>query len=97
MIINLSLELSMNLQQLAQILNIKYIQSSRNIIWCSGFYIKLMQRRMEINVFDDNISEQYIFNNVLKPIFEMNKTTLVRIQKGLSVTQFMINDKLACV
>lgn len=97
MIINLSLELSINLQQLAQILNIKYVQSSRNVIWCSGFYIKLMKRRVEINVFDDNISEQYIFNDVLKPIFEMDKTVLVRIQKGLCVTQFMANDKLACM
>lgn len=97
MVINISLEQSLNLQQLAQILNIKGIQPSRNVIWGSGFYIKLMQRRVEINVFDDNISEQYIFDDVLKPIFEMDKTALVRIQKGLFVTQFIANDKLACM
>lgn len=97
MVIDLFFECSVSLQQLKQILNVKYAQSSREVIWCNGFYIKLIKKRLEINVFDDKISEQYMLDNILRPIFELDENTLIRIQKGAYVSQFMANDKLVCL
>lgn len=38
-----------------------------------------------------------MLDNILRPIFELDENTLIRIQKGAYVSQFMANDKLVCL
>lgn len=99
MIINIAVDNKWTIEELIQLINIKILCVSKNTIWCEGFYIKLLKNILEINVFDANITEQYILNGLMKPIFDKRERTFIRIQTERIITQFIVhkNEKINCV
>lgn len=100
MIINITIDSKCSLKLLMNILNIKVMHISRDVIWCEGFYIKFIKSNiLEINIFDKNITKQYISEVLMQPIIDENEKTYIRIQKERIITQFIINknEKINCV
>lgn len=99
MIINIAIDNTWTIKELIQLINIRILYVSRDTIWCEGFYIKLLKNMLEINVFDENITERYILSELLQPILDRRERTFVRIQKERIITQFIVhkNEKIDCV
>lgn len=99
MIINIIVDNTWTTKSLMQLINVKIVYASRDVIWCEGFYIKLLKSMLEINVFVGNVTEQYILHELLQPILDSQERTFVRIQKERIITQFIAykSEKIDCV
>ena len=87
------------IEELMNLININVVYISRKTIWCEGFYIKLLDDMLEINVFNKNITKQYILDVLVKPILDGREQTFIRIQKGRINIQFIVhkNETIECV
>jgi hypothetical protein len=99
MIINIIVNNIKTIEELMNLININVVYISRKTIWCEGFYIKLLDDMLEINVFNKNITKQYILDVLVKPILDGREQTFIRIQKGRINIQFIVhkNETIECV
>lgn len=94
MIINITIENTWTIEELINLTGIETLYVSKDTIWCEGFYVKLLSCLLEINVYDNNISEKYILCNLMQPVLNKRERTFVRIQKERRITQFIANKHM---
>lgn len=99
MIINISIDKLYTIDKIKRLLNAKILCVSGNVIWCDGFYIKLINGLLEINVYSSELTEKNILYDIIKPVLNEKERTFIRIQKGRMVSQFVFNknEKIDCV
>lgn len=99
MIINISIDKLYTIDKIKKLLNTKILCVSGEVIWCDGFYIKLINGMLEINVYSSELTEKDVLCDITKPLLNDKERTFIRIQKGRMVSQFIFykNEQIDCV
>lgn len=99
MIINIVADAVWLIDELLELIIIKKTYASRDTIWYEGFYIKICENMLEINIFDNSINEQDILKRIIQPLSQKRKNIWIRIQQGRKSTQYILynNNQTDCV
>ena len=97
MLINLMFYQCPSFDDVRYILNDKICATVGDVIWCDGFYVNYLGDMIEINVFDDSLSENTILA-YFEPLTNNDTHTRIRIQQGRIATQFVLqSNQNACI
>lgn len=91
MLINLMFYECPSLDDVCYALSDKVCATVGNVIWCEGFYVNHLGDMLEINVFDDNLSDNTILS-YFEPLTNNDTYTRIRIQQGRKESQFVLQS-----
>ena len=97
MLINLMFYQCPSFDDVRYTLNDKICATVGDVIWCDGFYVNYLGDMIEINVFDNSLSENTILA-YFEPLTNNDIHTRIRIQQGRIASQFVLqSNQNACV
>lgn len=92
MIINVGLNYSLTMQELAAKTKSSDAYISRNVMWLKNFYVKLLNNMLEINIFEPSVSQEYILYDFLQNVLKNQGKIFIRVQKSEIINQFFIDN-----